>query len=100
MNQQACPLCGGSATYSTVHSPEGKRFQCPACSSFFIDEGAEFHLAGLPEVTRTERRKQLSQMARETKKGRLLVIRTPTQEEARTGIEGQTMSLTTGYVDG
>lgn len=99
MTQQACPLCDAQATYRTVRGPEGKRFDCPTCIHFFIDAESEEFLADLPEVTRTEHRKRLSRKAQETLKGRLFVIRRPTTEEARTGIEGQTMTLKAEYVD-
>lgn len=81
MSNQTCPLCGSGADFETVHEPYGKRFNCPSCIEFFIDPSSEKHIAELPEVTRTETRKKLSDSARSGGPTRLLVIRHPRNDE-------------------
>ncbi len=98
MNHAQCPLCGGPAKYRSVSAPDGKRFECPVCTQFFIDEPSENYLSGLPEIAQSEHRQLLSKKARETGDGRLFVIRHATPEEAHTGIAGQTRELIAEYV--
>lgn len=99
MNEQVCPLCNAPANFHRVTAPRsGKRIDCPTCISFFIDSASENYLGGLPEYARTERRQQLSEMAKGAPAGELLVIREPNHEEARSGIEGQTTMMIAEYI--
>lgn len=98
MRRQTCPLCGNGASFDITHNPEGKRFTCQHCSDFWIDGGSERHLENLPEVTRTERKQKLSKMAKTATDGKLLVIREPSYDEARTGIKNQTKTMIAEYI--
>ncbi len=81
MNKQACPLCGGSAEFRWIASPEGKRFECPVCTRFFIDEHSEHEIASMVEVTRSEFKRAASKHAQQSGPNRLYVLREPRQEE-------------------
>lgn len=84
MPNEPCPLCGNSASSArTLHPVVGKRFKCEVCSEFIIDEGSEQYLAGLPEVTYSERRKQLQQLALNAGSTHILVVREPLDSEQR-----------------
>ena len=88
-----CPLCDREAVYEKVHEPYGKRFTCKECTEFFIDQSSETHIAGLPEVAKTEHREKLKQKAKDCGPGGLLVIRAPRHDEV--GGNGQTSARTT-----
>jgi hypothetical protein len=92
MTKQQCPLCDAEAAYETVDAPYGKRFACPTCQEFFIDPSSESHIAGLPEVTKTEARKKLSESARASGPSRLFVIRQPRNDEL--GGDGHSIART------
>ena len=78
---QLCPLCQQDAVYEIVHKPYGKRFACPVCTEFFIDQSSEAHIASMPEVTKSEVRKRLSDSAKSSKPDQLFVIREPNRDE-------------------
>lgn len=94
---QECPLCGGAASYRAVQEPDGKRFDCPVCTDFFIDATSEATLASFVEVTRTERRAALSALAKSSSPSKLLVIRKPRPEEV--AHEGPGMARTNMVMD-
>lgn len=92
--EQPCPLCdNAAATYKTTHEPFGKLFECPSCTKFFIDSSSEIHLSSLPEVFKTERRTQLSKMAKASLPDEDLVLREPRSDEL--GGDGHGVARTT-----
>lgn len=92
MPSELCPLCDNMAESETVHSPYGKRFTCKSCTEFFIDQSSETYLSELPEVTKSETRKRLSESARGSGEGWLFVIREPRLDEL--GGDGQQIART------
>ena len=92
MPNELCPLCDNVAECERVHSPYGKRFTCKSCTDFFIDQSSEAYLSELPEVTRSETRKKLSESARDSGADRLFVIREPRIDEF--GGDGQQIART------
>ena len=90
---QACPLCDRDATCAVVHQPHGKRFACAACGTFFIDVSSEVHIAGLPEVFKTEYREKLQKKAKACATSGLLVMRKPRSDEL--GGDGYGIARTT-----
>ena len=79
---QTCPLCDNAgATYKITYAPFGKSFECPTCNRFFIDSSSENYLSSLPEVTKTERRAQLSKKAKACLDVDVFVIREPQSTE-------------------
>lgn len=82
MTKPTCALCGSEeATFTSTTNPRGKRFTCPHCTEFWIDEYAESYISGTPEVTRTEMRRNLSRQSQKTAAGNLYVIREPKRSE-------------------
>jgi len=81
MNNQECPLCAVTADFKVVNSPFGKIFSCKECGDFFIDSASENYLLEIAEVTRTELRNRLIELAKSSKNERLLVIREPRNDE-------------------
>ena len=81
MKNQACPLCFAEAIYMHVENPYGKLFTCHKCGDFFIDSSSEEHIKSLPEVTNTEFREKLSNMAKMKKPNSKFVIREPRDDE-------------------
>jgi hypothetical protein len=81
MKNLACPLCDLTADFRVVNSPFGKIFSCKECSDFFIDSGSETYLLEIQEITRTEVRNRLAELAKSSKNERLLVIREPRNDE-------------------
>ena len=81
MNNQKCPLCDVTANFRLVYSPSGKIFSCKKCGEFFIDSASETYLLEIPEVTRTEVRNRLIELAKSSENERLLVIREPRNDE-------------------
>lgn len=81
MTQQACPLCGSAADFRLIDSPEGKHFDCPVCTRFFIDEHAEDEIGSMVEVTRTEFKRGASECAQRSGPDRLYVLRQPMRHE-------------------
>jgi hypothetical protein len=81
MENQKCPLCDLVASFKSVHSPYGRLFSCKECSDFFIDSASESYLLEIPEVTRTEARNKLIELAKSSRNGQLLVIREPRNDE-------------------
>lgn len=82
MTEQTCTLCGSEAAkFTSTQNPLGKRYTCPHCTEFWIDEYAESYISGSPEVTRTEIRRNLSRQAQKTAAGHLYVIREPKRSE-------------------
>ena len=80
--EQTCPLCdNAAANYKITHTPFGKSFECPTCNRFFIDSSSENYLSSLPEVTKTERRAQLSKKAKACLDDDVFVIREPQSTE-------------------
>lgn len=81
MTQQACPLCGNPAEYRRVTSPEGKHFECPVCTRFFIDEHSEYEIDSMVEMTRSEFKRGASECAKRSGPDRLYVVREPRADE-------------------
>lgn len=81
MNQAQCPLCGGPASYRSVSEPDGKRFECPACTQFFIDSHTEQELASMGEFARSDFKRDASECARRSGPSRLYVLREPRPDE-------------------
>ena len=81
--EQTCPLCGKTATYKISHGPYCKHFTCQQCAEFFIDAHSESYIANLPEVTKSERRKKLSETAKACPANQVFVIREPRSDERR-----------------
>jgi hypothetical protein len=83
-----CPLCSTTAIYA--ETSRGKKFRCSVCTEFFIDSHAEREIREAPEVTRSEFRAQLSQLARESGPDLILVIREPRSDESNRSTDGKT----------
>lgn len=81
MHPQKCPLCASDAHFSITHRPNGKRFECPNCTEFWIDDYAENYLSELPEFSYTDFRQRLSAQAKKTAPEHLYVIREPKDSE-------------------
>ena len=93
MPSQLCPLSDEPAAYEISHRPYCKHFKCPTCTEFFIDASSEAHIAGLPEVTKTERRADLSKRARACPPDCVFLIRAPRNDEL--GGDGRSVARTT-----
>lgn len=81
MKKQACPLCFSDALFEFTSNPYRKIFSCLKCTEFFIDASSEKYIEELPEVTKTEFREKLSNLAKMQKKNSKLIIREPRNEE-------------------
>ena len=81
MKKQACPLCFSDASFEFTSNPSGKFFSCLNCTEFFIDASSEKYIEDLPEVTKTECREKLSNLAKMQKKNSKFIIREPRNEE-------------------
>jgi hypothetical protein len=81
LQQQSCPLCADPAVFRLTQQPHGKKFSCPHCTDFWIDESSETYLKNLPEVTFTDFRRKLSERAKKSPPGKLWVIREPRDDE-------------------
>ena len=81
MKKQACPLCFSDASFEFTSNPSGKYFSCLKCTEFFIDASSEKYIEDLPEVTKTECREKLSNLAKMQKKNSNFIIREPRNEE-------------------
>jgi len=79
---QSCPLCGQEAIFNFTYKPDGKRFHCPHCTEFWIDESSEAHLENMLKDTRDEFKQKLSLRAKKSRPDRLWVIRKPRADEA------------------
>lgn len=88
MANQDCPLCDAMASYRTINSPNGKRFDCPNCTEFFIDSASEDYIHNMVEVFKTEQRKKLSQMAASASPGKMMALREPNAAEVSTQMPG------------
>lgn len=94
MIKQPCPLCdNAAATYKITQTPFGKSFECPSCAKFFIDSSSENYLSSLPEVTKTERRAQLSKKAKASLPDEDFILREPRSDEL--GGDGHGVAITT-----
>lgn len=78
-NTQACPLCDSPATFT--QSNQSKHFKCPVCNEFWIDPFSEDYLAEMVEVTRTERRAEMSKSASLKIPGHNFILRESSHEE-------------------
>lgn len=78
---QPCPLCDLDAPFDAVRDPDGKLFTCPNCGSFFIDAFSASHIAGLPEVFRSEHRQLLQARAKSCQVHGFFVLREPRADE-------------------
>jgi hypothetical protein len=92
MTDQLCPLCDSPAIFEVSSGPHCKHFQCPVCASYFIDASSEKHIAGLPEVTKSEFRKKLSKGAMSCDADHVYVIRAPRNDEL--GGDGRSVART------
>lgn len=81
MKKQACPLCFSETSFEFASNPYGKIFSCPKCTEFFIDASSEKYIGELPEVTKTECREKLSNLAKMQKTNSKFIIREPRNEE-------------------
>jgi Zn-finger protein len=81
MQKQACPLCFSEAVFEFTSNPYGKLFSCTKCTEFFIDSSSEKYIEELPEVTKTECREKLSNLAKKQKVNSKFIIREPRNEE-------------------
>jgi hypothetical protein len=97
MANQLCPLSDEPATYEISYRPYCKHFKCPTCTEFFIDASSEAHIAGLPEVTKTKWRADLSKRAQACPADRVFVIRAPRNDEL--GGDGHGVAKTTMIVE-
>ena len=74
---QACPLCGGSATYKIDAEPYCKHFHCSTCVEFCIDDLSERRLKGMGD----EFRLRASNHATGSNPRQLWIIRQPNNAE-------------------
>lgn len=95
-NSQKCPLCCSDAKYEIFHSPYCKHFTCPSCVEFCIDEQAEDFMKNTTE----EIRRNSSLQARATVKGRMYIMRAPTEVETKAQTHPKlTMIAETIFID-
>jgi uncharacterized Zn finger protein (UPF0148 family) len=72
-----CPLCGSPAQFQGLDYGRQKRYQCPVCVEFIIEDSSEKRLAEMPQ----EFREKHSAHAKGSNATRTWVIREPTRAE-------------------
>lgn len=77
MPNQDCPLCNGVAAFSVHDYGRRKGINCPSCTEFIISLKAETKLINAPQSWK----KQLSEKAKATPSGQILVITVPSMHQ-------------------
>lgn len=77
MPDQECPLCGGPAAFSGHDYGRRKGYSCQNCTEFVVTLSAEARLKDSPQAWRD----QLSEKAKVTPTGHILVIMLPDRHQ-------------------